>query len=327
MRSNGAPVEDSWVILARMSRQRCACSRSVLMSPANWLLSCKVRSSSREIRKNRRERRTEFVRRRRGKTVELVRCCSRASNQFGGGQRVRQFAGLLGDLERIEAGDADGDHDRQPDAEQVDRRQYQGIVAVPWQRQMEKYQQRRAGDRQKPERDGQPDRQRRRRDQNRGEKQKRKRILQAAGEEQQSREFDDVQGQQHRRGGRLQPLHRVETDLQDKVEQPGQADNGHTGDNLDIEFEPLDHDEDGRELAERGEPAQPQKSYPDGHGGADGENRRRQRPSSRKFSRARPRRQIRLRWLGFARPARACRSLPKPCTYGPDGPMNGPHEE
>jgi len=75
---------------------------------------------------------------------------------------------------------------------------------------------------------------------------------------QKSSQFDDVQGQQRRRVGRLQPLHRVESDLQDEIEQGGQADDGHTGGDLDIEFEPLDHDEDGDELAEHGEPTQPQ---------------------------------------------------------------------
>src|SRR4051812_40951051 len=51
MRSNGAPEEESWVILARMSRQRCACSRSVFRSDARGSLPSTVFSSSREIRK------------------------------------------------------------------------------------------------------------------------------------------------------------------------------------------------------------------------------------------------------------------------------------
>ena len=123
---------------------------------------------------------------------------------------------------------------------------------------MEEHQRRGAGHREDAERDGQPDRQRRRRDQHRGQEQKRKRVLQPAGEKQQRRQFDDIERQQGRRIARLQPLHRIEGDLQRQIEQRGQADDGEAGNHRDVEFEPLRHDEDGGELAEHGEPAQPQ---------------------------------------------------------------------
>ena len=71
------------------------------------------------------------------KTVELGQMLFPRQHEFGGRQRVRKLARFLGDLKRIEAGDADGDHDRKPDAEQIDRRQHQGIVAVPRQREDE----------------------------------------------------------------------------------------------------------------------------------------------------------------------------------------------
>jgi hypothetical protein len=38
----------------------------------------------------------------------------------------------------------------------------------------------------------------------------------------------------------------------------GQADDGNAGDDRDVEFEALHHNENGRELAEHREPAQPQ---------------------------------------------------------------------
>jgi hypothetical protein len=115
-----------------------------------------------------------------------------------------------------------------------------------------------AGHGESAERDRQPYRQRGGRDQNRGKKQKRKRVLQAAGKKQQSGQFDDVQCQQSRGVDRLQPLHRVEGGLQHKVEHGRQADDGNTGDNRDVELEPLHHDENGGKLAKCREPAQPQ---------------------------------------------------------------------
>ena len=193
-----------------------------------------------------------------GEAVELGQMLLAGQHQFGGGQRVGKLAGVLGDLDRIEAGDADREQDREPDPEQIDRRQHQRFFALPRQRQMEEHQRRGAGHREDAERDGQPDRQRRRRDQHRGQEQKRKRILQAAGEKQQRRQFDDVERQQRSRIGRFQPLHRVEGDLQHQIEQRGQADDGDAGNHRDVEFEPLRHDENGGELAEHGEPAQPQ---------------------------------------------------------------------
>ena len=64
--------------------------------------------------------------------------------------------------------------------------------------------------------------------------------------------------QQRRRIGRFQPLHRVEGDLQHQIEQRGQPDDGDAGYHRDVEFEPLHHDEDGGELAQHRQPAQPQ---------------------------------------------------------------------
>ena len=131
MRSNGAPEEDSWVILARMSRQRCACSRSVLRSAASGSLPSTVFLQLARNQEDRRQRRAEFVRGGGGKAVDLGQMLLARQHQFGRRQRVGKLARLLGDLERIEAGDADREHDREPDAEQIDRRQHQRIVDCP----------------------------------------------------------------------------------------------------------------------------------------------------------------------------------------------------
>src|SRR6185312_3102017 len=119
-----------------------------------------------------------------GEPVELGQMLLARQYELGGGQRVRKLARFLCDLERIKAGDADREHDREPDTDQIDRRQDQRLVAVPRQRLVKKNQQRRAGNGQQAERDGQPHRQRGRRDQDRRQEQERKRILKAAGEEQ-----------------------------------------------------------------------------------------------------------------------------------------------
>ena len=193
-----------------------------------------------------------------GEAVDLGQMLLARQHQFGRGQRIGKFSRLLGHLERIEAGDADREHDREPDAEQIDRRQHQRVFAVPRQRQMEEHQRRGAGDREQAERDRHPDRQRRRRDQDRAEKQERERILQAAGQEQQRGQFDDVEREQRRRIDRFQPLHRVEGDLQREIEQRREADDGDAGNDGKVEFQPLRHDEDRGELAERRQPAQPE---------------------------------------------------------------------
>ena len=119
--------------------------------------------------KDRRQRRAEFMRGGGRQSVQLREMLFAGQYQFGRCQGVRELAGLLGHLERIKTGDPDREHDREPDAEQIDRRQHQRIVTVPRQRQMEEHQHRGAGHRQEAERDRQADRQRRRRDQNRGQ--------------------------------------------------------------------------------------------------------------------------------------------------------------
>src|SRR5277367_4136345 len=123
---------------------------------------------------------------------------------------------------------------------------------------MNEYENGSAGDREHSQRNGEPDRQRGGRDQNRRQKQEGERILQAAGQEQQPGQFDDVQRQQRGRKRRLEPLHRIEPELKDQIQKRGKADDGEARHDLDIEFKTLLDDEDSRELPKRGEPAQPQ---------------------------------------------------------------------
>ena len=103
--------------------------------------------------------------------VQLGEMLLACQNQFGRRERVGQLAGLLRDLERIKTGDPNREHDGKPDAEQIDRRQHQRVLAVPRQRQMEKDQHGGARHCEAAERHSQPDRQRGRGNQNRDQKQ------------------------------------------------------------------------------------------------------------------------------------------------------------
>ena len=71
-------------------------------------------------------------------------------------------------------------------------------------------------------------------------------------------ELCDVQREQSSGIARLEPLHRIEGDLQSKVEQCRQPDDRHAGNDRNVEFESMRDDEDRRELPQRCEPAQPQ---------------------------------------------------------------------
>ena len=107
-----------------------------------------------------------------GEAVDLGQMLFAGQNQLGRRQRTGQLARLLCHLERVEAGDADREHDREPDSGEIDRRQPQRIVDIPRQRQMSEAQYRRAGDREHAERHGQPRRQCGSGDQHRRQKQK-----------------------------------------------------------------------------------------------------------------------------------------------------------
>ena len=100
-------------------------------------------------------------------------------------------------------------------------------------------------------------RQRRRRDQHRPEQQEGKRIFQAAGEIEQRRELGDVEAEQPRGAVGLEPLRLRIDHAQRHVEQRRQRDHGEAGPDRHIEFEAEMHHQDGRELAEDGEPTQP----------------------------------------------------------------------
>jgi len=220
------PVEDSCVILARMSRQRCACSRRVFRSPAEArLLSLPLTFPVRaKIRKNGREAAVPSscaAASRRGPS-NCVRCCSRVSTQFGGPPaRSDNLRASSVTWERIQAGDADREP-RSKARRRTDRSagKFQGFVPPSqgngrWKKTSADG----AGNRgaraeaQMVRRIGSAVAEiRHRRQKNR----KRERILQAAGEKTAVRaSFGDIQPPNKCRGiGRASsPLHRIEGDL------------------------------------------------------------------------------------------------------------------
>ena len=115
-------------------------------------------------------------------------------HQLGGGQRVGELAGFFGDLPSVDADEADSQQDRKPDANHVERWQLQRIVAVPRQRVMHEHQHGRAQYRQRAEQQREARRQGGRRQQHRPQEQEGEGVLQAAGQEQQHRQFRDIEG-------------------------------------------------------------------------------------------------------------------------------------
>ena len=95
MRSNGSPLADSSVSLARMSRQRCACSRNSRMSsPCGDVGRDRVGQLLGDHRDGR-ERRAELVRGGGRQPVELRQMLLARQHQLGRGQRVGHLPRLL----------------------------------------------------------------------------------------------------------------------------------------------------------------------------------------------------------------------------------------
>ena len=95
-------------------------------------------------------------------------------------------------------------------------------------------------------------------DQHRCQEKEREGVLQAAGQEQEPGQLDDVERQQRRRIERLQPLHRVEDGLHREIDHRRKADDHEAGEDRELEIQSLRDDEDGGELPQNGQPPQSQ---------------------------------------------------------------------
>ena len=257
MRSNGSPLDGQF---GELGEDIAAARRLFAQQP--HVVAMRRVGGNRILQllgnhRNSRQRRAEFVRGGGRQSVELREMLLARQHQFGGGQRVGELARFLGDLPSIDADEADGEQDREPDADHVDRRQLQRIVAVPRQRIMREHQHGRAGHREGAEHQREARRQRGRRQQHRTQEQEGERILQSAGQEQQHRQFGDVEGEQPGGAVGLQPLRHVETQAQRHVEPGRQRDHREAGPDRQRKIEPeIDHQHGGG-LADDGEPTQP----------------------------------------------------------------------
>ena len=145
--------------------------------------------------RDRRERRREFMSGGGRQPVELGKMLLARENEFGRRERVGQAARALGDLPRIDADIAERQHDAEPDAHHVERRQNERIVARPGQRLMDEQQHRRPRHRESAEHQRVARRQRHRGDKHGRQKQERERILQSARLVEQQRLLRHVEGQ------------------------------------------------------------------------------------------------------------------------------------
>ncbi len=96
MRSNGSPADGSSVSLARMPRQRCACSRNRLTSSANGEFGLDRTLELGRDHRDGGERRAELMRGRGGEPVELGEMLLAREHELGGGKRVGQLPRFFG---------------------------------------------------------------------------------------------------------------------------------------------------------------------------------------------------------------------------------------
>ena len=78
-----------------------------------------------------REWRAELVRGGGGQAVELGQMLLARQHQFGRGERIGELARFLGDLPRVNADIADGEQDREPDADHVDFGELKRVLGIP----------------------------------------------------------------------------------------------------------------------------------------------------------------------------------------------------
>ena len=191
-------------------------------------------------------------------------------HKLGGGQGIGEKAPLVGDAPGIDTDEGKSEQDGKPHAHDIEDRHVQQLPGIPGQRQVPARQRRRAGDREQSETEGQQGRQRRCRDHHGGEEQERERVLEAAREEQEEGELDDVEGQKGRGPRRLHPLSRGITQAQGNVDESGNHDRSERGGERKGKAEQKMDREHGHKLAGDRHPAQADEGFQaQGAGGED----------------------------------------------------------
>ena len=101
-----------------------------------------------------RQRRSQLVRGRGCEPVQLGEVLLAREHQLGSGERVREPAGILGDLPRVQPDEGNREQNGEPDPRDIGRRQLQRGLAVPRQGVMHEHEEGCAGDRESSQHDG-----------------------------------------------------------------------------------------------------------------------------------------------------------------------------
>ena len=168
------------------------------------------------------ERTAEVMRRRGRKAAQRGQLLLAGERHLRGRQRIRQPARLVGDAPGIAGDQRRAEHQREPQAADVERRQAEralrhgrsvGNRASRWRPRSPEAEHHRR-----------PQRQRGRRKRHRHDQQDRERVLQPAGQRQQKRQLQDVVAQQQGGAALGQPRGRGEAERQPEIDQRRQRD-------------------------------------------------------------------------------------------------------
>ncbi len=204
-----------------------------------------------------RQRRSQFVRRSGGETVERMQLLFAGEHELGRRQRVRHLPRFLGKPARVKTHEKQAADHRGPHADAVEGMQVEGLPGIPGQRQIEVGEKAGHHDGQATQQQSADRRQARRRNGDRGDDQEGERIVEAAGQVKQGGELHHVVGEQRRRHRRRQPVAGRKAQPHERVERRGKADDDEAMDNRQIEAEHQVNAKHGDQLADDADPAQP----------------------------------------------------------------------
>ena len=178
-------------------------------------------------------------------------------HQFGRRQRVGQLPRLLGHPRGVDRDEARPQHQRHPDARDIEKGQIQRLPGMPGQGKMLEGENRRGAHHQQHEPQGPLPGQGHGGDHDRRQKQAGEGVGEAPREIEQTRELDDVVGQQREGGPVAQPLAERKPQAQKHVQPGGGRNDEETQGDRKIKTENEPGDQHRRRLARDRQPAQP----------------------------------------------------------------------
>ncbi len=203
------------------------------------------------------ERRAELVRRRRREAVELGQVLLPGEDELRRGEGLGELARLLRHPPGIDAGEGRAEEDRRPDPGHVDEGQVEPLAGKPRQWPVHEDEKRRRADREEAEPEGSLRRERRRGDEHRRQHQHREGVLEAAGQVEQGRELEEIEGEEQGRGIVGQAMARRKADAQGEIDPGRERDDEEAEPERQRKAEAELDEGDRRRLAGDGEPAQP----------------------------------------------------------------------